>query len=112
MRKFKVSFEVETDEKGFCPYSGAIGAPARLRADLPGGMYYAAIVSADAKIEEINPPLGDGYYYNRNDLYRRINGVWEYRSISGDWQLATCFRVDDQHKNSFYVGPLRNECDD
>lgn len=112
MRKFKVSFEVETDDKGFI---AAMANPNRLTARRPIGesiIYPTAVIPDTATIEEIKPPLRDGYYYSTGNLYRRASGVWSWRRVSGGWDAPNSRVLDSHHRDDFYIGPLRDECDD
>lgn len=112
MRKFKVSFEVETNDNGFV---SSITSEDYLVAQKTGGRYEVrtvAIVPLNATIEEIEPPLKDGYYHGGGTLYRRRAGEWSYRGYA-EWTRALGRPSDDQHRDDYFVAPLRaRECDD
>lgn len=111
MRKFKVSFEVETNDNGFV---SSTTSQDYLTAQKTGERYEVrtvAMVPLNATIEEILPPLEDGYYHGGGTLYRRLAGNWSFREYA-EWTRAIGRPSDDQHRDDFYIGPLRDECDD
>lgn len=87
MKRYRVTFEVESDKNWVCLTTGE-----RRALHWPGAIeiFPKFIVPADAVIEELPPEVVDGYYRDADDdcsvhyLFHRIGGDW-FQLIDGSW---------------------------